>query len=74
MRDESPPEQMALLKERCEKKETCDIEPRAIFTAAADLATCPSKLVYSRPIFRCEASLLVGMSVRVSFKSNILKI
>ena len=44
MRDESPPEQMALLKERCEKKETCDIEPRAIFTAAADLATCPSKM------------------------------
>ena len=40
MVDESPPEQIALVKERCENKEACEIKhPRDIFTKSQ----CPSK-------------------------------
>ena len=40
MVDESPPEQIALVKERCENKEACEIkQPRDIFTKSQ----CPSK-------------------------------
>ena len=40
MEDESPPDQIALLRERCDKKEACDVDPKALFTKDK----CPGKL------------------------------
>ena len=39
MEDESPPDQIALLRERCDKKEACDVDPKALFTKDK----CPGK-------------------------------